>query len=243
MNSKNLTALILSLGMVATLTACEEQSEKDMIAEAQFCLDKASSSASVNSCLSGIASLNSAQANALRCAGGFIGSGVASAENLSNAITSIQNGGNSVTLLTALSLDDVTLANNTANYCALSKQADLALFGAMAKSATVLANAAKDLGSCASISTCDTTQITTTINDLIADLQGGTPTQGAMDTVEAIATSVQTVYTSTCGANSSSNQDICGPINSALVDAGININTTNTQDLIDLGLALLNQWK
>ncbi|MGE5086305.1 MAG: hypothetical protein ACM3MG_08415, partial [Bacillota bacterium] len=219
MNSKNLTALILSLGMVATLTACEEQSEKDMISEAQFCLDKASNSTSVNSCLSGIASLNSAQANALRCAGGFISAGVTSADNLSSAITSIQNNGNSVTLLTALSFGDVSLANNTANYCALSDQADLALFGAMARSATTLANAASQLGSCSNISSCDTTQMSTAINSLITDLQSQTPSQNAKDTAEAIASSVQTVYSSTCGTSSSSNQDICGPINTALTQA------------------------
>jgi hypothetical protein len=151
MNTKNLTALILSLGMVATLTACEEQSEKDMIAEAQFCLDKASDSASVNSCLSGIASINSAQANALRCAGGFISAGVTSAENMSKAITTIQNGGDSTALLAVLNLGDTGEASKTATYCSLSKQADLALFGAMAKSATILANAAAQLG----LGSCD----------------------------------------------------------------------------------------
>jgi hypothetical protein len=243
MNSNKLTALILSLGIVATLTACEEQSEKDMVAEAQFCLDKATDSSSVNSCLAGISSLNSAQANALRCAGGFIGAGVTSAENLSSAITSIANNGNSVTLLTALSLGNVNVANSTATYCSLSQQADLALFGAMAKSATVLANAATSLSSCSDLANCDTSEIEDTITDLINDLQSGTPSQNSKDTVEAIASSVQVVYTTTCGTSSSSNEDICGPINSALAQAGVDINTTNTQDLVDLGLELLKKWK
>lgn len=243
MNSKKLSALILSLGMVATLTACEEQSEKDMVAEAQFCLDKATDSASVNSCLSGISSLNSAQANALRCAGGFISAGVTSAENLSSAIRALQNGGDSATLLTVLNLGDTIEANKTANYCSLSQQADLALFGAMAKSATVLASMTGTLGSCSNDLSCEVGAIKDTITDLVADLQQATPAADSIQAAKDIAGAVQTVYTATCGVSTSSNSEICGPIDSALTQAGININTTNPQDLVDLGLELLKQWK
>ena len=252
MNSKNLTALILSLGMVATLTACEEQSEKDMVMEAQYCLDKSDAS-SAQACLSSISGLQSAQANALRCAAGFISAGVTSTANLSAAFTAIQNNNSAgtTTLLAALDFSDSTdvndsTASKTANYCNLSNQPGLALIGAMARSATVLASAT-NMASCSGSGDplgCAAGELETTINSIVTDYNthGQNLTQQNEETVTAIVSAVQTVYAATCGTNSGSS-DICGPINTAIAQTGVNISTTDPAELVALGLELLQKWK
>ncbi|AFY02749.1 hypothetical protein [Bdellovibrio bacteriovorus] len=239
MFSKKIATMILGLS-AAILTGCEgEQTEKDMIAEAQFCLDEARDAASANACMSKINGITSPNAYTLRCAAGFISSGITSAANLSSALTAISEGGGPTDMLTALSFDDVVLANNTANYCNQSGQKGLALIGAMAKSATALSNAANslNLGSCdgSDISSCDPAAIENAISDILANPNSS----AAIEAVEAIGSSIQTVYSVTCGGTNNANSDICGDINQAAATAGIDISTA---DISAIGQALLAQW-
>lgn len=240
---KKTAAIVLALGMGALLTGCEaEQTEKDMIAEAQFCLDDATDSTSADACLAKISGLNSAQANSLRCAGGFIAAQVTSPSNLSNALNAISDGDGASALLTSLSFPTVTLANNTFNYCNQSSQTGLKLIGAMAKSATVLAEAAKSMGlsSCSVITECSTAELEAGLQNLIDDV-GTDPT--ADETVLAVVTSIQTVYTSTCTGGTTVNADICGQINTAISQSGQDILTTDQTALLEIGKELLSQWK
>ncbi|MEK2690042.1 hypothetical protein [Bdellovibrio sp. GT3] len=245
------TALVAGLSCAALLAGCEgPQSEKDMIMEAQYCLDKASPS-TAQSCVSGIASLTSENAYAIRCAAGFLQSEVTSASNLAEAFTALSEDGDTATMLSILNFKngDTALANETADYCTKSGSAGLALMGAMAKSATALASSTSTFPSCAGgISECDPDEITDLISDIEASLTAGSGDPGyatAIDTITAVAESVQAVYAISCG-QSGANQDICGPINEALTQASITpeelISLTPTQ-LEDLGKELIAKWK
>lgn len=153
---------VLPLALSALLMACEgAQSDKDKIAEAQFCLDDATDASSADACLSKISSLDSPEANTLRCAGGFIAAGITSPSNLSSALNAISDGNGTTALLSALSFPNTQLVNETVESCNKSGQTGLRLIGAMAKSATTIASLA-NLASCSDpsdLSTCDTAVI------------------------------------------------------------------------------------
>nr|BFD64082.1 hypothetical protein BdHM001_27630 [Bdellovibrio sp. HM001] len=239
MFSKKMATLILGLG-AALLTGCEaEQTEKDMIAEAQFCMDKARDEASASACVSKIAGLTSPQAYTLRCAAGFISAEVTSAENLSKALDAMTDqGAGATSMLTVLNFNNPTLANQTALDCNRSGQKGLALIGALAKSSTALADAASKLGlgSCgADLNSCQSA-----IEDTIADILQDPNSTAAVEAVEAIGDSIQAVYSATCGGTSVANSSICSDINEAATTAGINIATA---DVAAIGKALLEQWQ
>lgn len=240
MFSKKMATLILGLG-AALLTGCEaEQTEKDMIAEAQFCMDKARDEASASACVSKIAGLTSPQAYTLRCAAGFISAEVTSAENLSKALDAMTDqGAGATSMLTVLNFNNPTLANQTALDCNRSGQKGLALIGALAKSSTALADAASKLGlgSCgADLNSCQSA-----IEDTIADILQNPNSTAAVEAVEAIGGSIQAVYSATCGGTSVANSSICSDINQAAAAAGIDIATE--QNLAEIGKALLEQWQ
>ncbi|WP_413943267.1 hypothetical protein [Bdellovibrio sp. HCB-162] len=236
------TATILAMSLAALLTGCEaEQTEKDMLAEAQFCLDKATDSSSATACMSKIEGLTSEKAYALRCAAGFIGAEVTSPENLSNALNAINGNAGAAGMLSALTFPSVSSINSTFSDCNKSGSAGMKLIAAMAKSATTLASIAP-MGSCgADLSGCDTAEITQSINDLITGLNANDP--DAESTVTTIVTSIQTVYTSTCGSGTSTNDEICGQITSAVSNSGYDIATTDPAQLVAIGKELLQNWK
>lgn len=236
------TAGLLAMTMVALLTGCEaEQTEKDMLAEAQYCLDK-STAATASACMSKISGLTSPQAYALRCAEGFISAGITSPSNLGEAMTAISNGSGTTAMLSALSFPNTSTANSTFSNCSRSNQEGLALIGAMAKSATVLANAAGALASCSTPSGCDAA-LQTQMNNLVADLQTGNPSQATIDTVTAITGSIGVVYSATCGGANATNGDICGQINQAAATAGVDISNMTQEQSLALGQELLSKWK
>lgn len=246
MFSKKMATMILGLS-AALLTGCEaEQTEKDMIAEAQFCMDEARDAASANACVSKISGLTSQQAYTLRCAAGFISAQVTSAENLSKALDAMSDeGAGAASMLSILNFGSKDLAEYTFNACNKSGQKGLSLIGAMAKSATVLGNAVPGLSSCATDpASCNTEQIesaiTAIVDDLSKELSDPAAYDAAVQNASDIAETIQTVYSTTCSGTSSANSSICGDINEALTTSGVDINTTN---LADLGKALLDQWK
>ncbi|KYG66024.1 hypothetical protein AZI86_02860 [Bdellovibrio bacteriovorus] len=239
-------AVILSLSMGALLAGCEgAQSEKDMIAEAQFCLDEATDGPTAKACVSKIAGLDTMQANTLRCAAGFIEAEVTSPRNLSNALNAISNGEGASSLLTSLSFPSVTLANETFVSCNKASTTGLKLIGAMAKSATLLAEAAKSFGlsSCSTITACSPADLENGLQQLADDIQSGNPSAQTEQTVLAVVASIQTVYTSTCTGSSTANGDICNQINNAISTSGKDITTTNEAELLAIGKELLLQWK
>ncbi|KHD89248.1 MAG: hypothetical protein OM95_05410 [Bdellovibrio sp. ArHS] len=240
-------ALLATLSLAFVLTGCEgEQTEKDMIAEAQFCLDKATDEASAMACTQKISGLTSARANSLRCAAGFIAAEVTDPANLSSALNAIQDNQSTTVLLSALTFPRIDLMNDTFTACAASGQEGLTLIGAMAKSATLLSSVAGGtFGSCSSLTNCDAAQLETTITNLIAGLTSVDPleVQEAEQAITQVTEVVQTVYTTTCGGSKSANEDICGQINTALGQAGVDIATSDPAEIVELGKKLLEQWK
>lgn len=238
MFSKKIATLILGMG-AALLAGCNaEQTEKDMIAEAQFCLDDARDPSAAQACMSKIDGVTSPNAYALRCAAGFISSGITSSANLSQALTAISDGAGPTEMLNALNFGDVGLANTTTEYCVKSQQKGLKLISAMAKSATALANAAStlNLGSCgADLASCTTADLEAAITNIIA----APNSSAAVTAIAAIGESIKTVYTSTCSIGNNASTDICSDINQAATSAGIDFATA---DISAIGQALLAQW-
>ena len=229
------TAVILTLSLSALLSACAPQSEKDMLAEAQYCLDAAKDNTAVQSCMSKIEGLSSTQAHTLRCAAGFIASGITAPAKLSSALNSMKEGGSTANVLGILAFEDQSLADRTFTSCSLSKDSGLTLLSAMSKSATVINNFASGSGSLEA-------QMQAGITKILDDLNG-TPQQQA----EAIANlvkvgdTIQTVYQTTCGTQVA-NTELCGSITKALDEApgGIDIINSSPQDI---GNALFEYWK
>ncbi len=242
MKTNNISALLLCLGLVSTLTACEMESEKDMIADAQFCLDEATNAASAQACMSKISGINSAQANTLRCATGFISAGITQPAKLSEALNALSENGSTATVLGVLSFEDLTGtygANKTFEYCNQSNSAGLSLLGAMSKSASVLYNLSR--GSSANGLE---NQLIEAMTNILDDIQNGTNQEKleAIANAAAIGGSIVTVYNTTCGSNMSSMADICNSIDSAISQAPGNIDIANATEE-DIGKALLEYWQ
>lgn len=236
------TAGLLAITLTALLTGCEaEQNEKDMLAEAQYCLDKATAT-TAGACMDKIEGLTSAQAYALRCAEGFITAGITSPRNLGDAMAAISGTGGTASMLAALSFPDTTAANSTFEACNLSQQNGMALIGAMAKSATVLAQAAGVLGACATSGNCGTA-LTAQMDALYQDLNSGTPSEATIATIGAITGSVSTVYGTTCSGGTNTNSDICKQINQAGTDANVDVANLTPEERLELGKHLMAQWK
>lgn len=230
-------ALMTSLGLAILLAGCAKQSEKDLLAETQFCLDDAQDSTAVQNCVSKIEGINNKQAYTLRCAAGFIASGITQPEKLSTALNSMKDGGSTAGVLGILAFEDQTLANETFNQCTLAEDSGLSLISAMAKTATVINNFASGSGSLES-------QIQTGITKILDDLTNGTPEEqeAAIANLANVGGTIQTVYQTTCGGAVSVNTDICGSIDGAIATAPGGIDIVNsTPD--EIGQALLEYWQ
>lgn len=236
MFSKKMAPLILCLGLTATLMGCEDQSTADKVADAQFCMDKATDATSANACVSKIAGITTPEAYTLRCAAGFIGAGLTSPSNLSNALNAIKDNGSTASMLAYLDFGDTTTAATVFDNCQASNDQGLMLIAAMAKTATTVARYIPS----GSSSSDATTQITDAINALLTDLSG-TPTQqqAAEAQLSSVGETIQAVYSVTCGT-SDANTSICNSINDGASDAGVDISTSTAQQIGD---ALLNYWK
>lgn len=237
----NSIRLLVTLALSSLLMACEPaQSEKDMIMDAQFCLDEATDAASADACLSKISGLDSPEAHTLRCAGGFIAAEISSPENLSKALNAISEGDGTAVLLSSLSFPNVNLVNETVASCNKSGQNGLKLIGAIAKSATTLTSLASSLniGSCsvADLSSCDTSDVETVIGNLASN---PTPSAEDEEAILQIAESIQTVYSATC-ATEAANEDICGQINEAA--GGMDLINADQAALLQFGKDLLAEW-
>ncbi len=229
------TALLMSLSLSALMIGCAPQSEKDMLAEAQYCLDTAKDSAAVQGCVSKIESITSTQAHTLRCAAGFIASGITAPAKLSSALNSMKEGGSTASVLGILAFEDQDLADRTFTSCALSKDNGLTLLSAMSKSATVINNFASGSGSLES-------QMQAGITKILNDLNGTAQQQAeAIANLVKVGDTIQTVYQTTCGTQVA-NTELCGSITKAIDAApgAIDIKNSTPQEI---GNALFEYWK
>ncbi|MGZ3770207.1 MAG: hypothetical protein ACXVCP_17430 [Bdellovibrio sp.] len=226
---------ILALSLTAILSGCAQQSEKDMLAEAQFCLDKATNASSVNTCMAKIDGLTSEQSYSLRCAGGFVSAGITSPANLATAMNSMKQNASTASVLGVLAFDNQTLMDSTFDNCSKSGDAGLKLVAAMSKTATVIYQLTNASGTIEQ-------QMTNAITSIITNLTSNNAAAQAAAVASAtqIGGAIQTVYQASCSLNSVNTQ-MCGSISGALAAApSINISTSSPQDI---GAALLNYWQ
>lgn len=235
---------LLSFGLMA----CEaEQTEKDIVAEAQFCLNKARGPAAVDNCVAPLAGLSSFYAYELKCAAGFIKADITSPENLSKALTAISDSSSSPTvMLAALSFPSNVNINTTFDNCNNSGRPGLKLIAAMAKSATSLNSLTS--GSCSGDLNCMGQEIASSMEEIAKTLlnqSGATMSQQeAEEAVTTVVESIQAVYQTTCSGSYNANSDICKQINTAATQAGVQDFMTQDPDkIVALGLQLLEQWK
>lgn len=113
------TKVILATLVALTFNGCAKESELDTIKDAQMCLNKATT-ATAQSCVSKISSINTDQANQLKCAAYFIQEGYGTPTKLIEAIENANTGGStsSVNMIAELSFSteaQSTLAFNVCN--------------------------------------------------------------------------------------------------------------------------------
>lgn len=253
MRQQNFTKALLIGFLSCGLMACEaEQTEKDIIAEAQFCLNKARGPAAVDSCMAPLQGLTSFYAYELKCAAGFVKADITSPENLSKALTAISDSSSSPTvMLAALTFPPLDSRgkslsiSDTFSDCNKSGRPGLKLIGAMAQSATALSSFGG--GSCNSGDLTDCSGVIedniNTFIDNLTSTDSDIQEQAEKNLVEVLG-SIQTVYQTTCSGSYNANSDICDQINLAATQAGgIDFTSNDPKEMAKWGLELLRQWE
>lgn len=237
---------LLALGLISMLGACAApQSEKDLLLEAQFCMDKASAT-EVSGCVDKISHIRNEAASALRCAAGFIREGLTSPENLSQAIDALSDGNSDpITLLGVLKMSSDSVAEQTAAECNASKKSSYMLLGAMSRSSTKLGTVLGDASvDCKTLGLtplqCSVANVQAGIDELVATNPANLTGPEIEAAITTIGDTVAMVYDTSC-SGSGTKDDICKMIDDALADAGIATPTfTSTEEF---GKALLDYWK
>lgn len=221
MNLRTIITTIAAITLTGFTTGCENQETVDM-AKAQDCLNKATPSTAA-SCVSIIASYNSAKANAIKC-GATLLSGGLTTEKLASAFANLSNGSYStpeaaLMTVTAMEGADITAAmtkaNNAKEYCSKSEQRSLNMLGSLAVMGTPIAYAVPGFDP-ANPSSLNSSNLQTIITSCSGG--GGCPTE-ITDNQEAIGSAVITMSESYCGS-APDNDEMCNVIESTIADAG-----------------------
>lgn len=236
---------LLALGLLSMLGACAApQSEKDLLLEAQFCMDKASAT-EVSGCVDKISHIRNEAASALRCAAGFIREELTSPENLSQAIDALSDGNSDpITLLGVLKMSSDSVAEQTAAECNASKKSSYMLLGAMSRSSTKLGTVLGGAASadCTGLTSlqCSVANVQAGIDELVATSPAHLTGPEIEAAITTIGDTVAVVYDTSC-SGSGTKDDICKMIDDALADAGIATPTSTSTE--EFGKALLDYWK
>ncbi len=223
-----LAVALISVSLLG-LTACQE-SEQDVIKDAQYCMDDARTSSQAQACISKLEGIETPAAYVIRCAGEFISQGFTSPSRLVDVIDALKADGGTAGLLGFMSFSDLTSASRAFTYCTKSNQKGMNLLAALMKTATT---------------------ITATNPTLLAGLTANPPVypteaeiKTAIDNItaggaEAVGETVKTVYQISCGSGSPANADVCNQIN----DAAASYGGISSASAADIGAYLLNEWK
>ncbi len=248
--------LLLSV-LFVLLAACSKQTDNDKVGDAQLCLNSATTTAQVNTCLEKVDGVETQAAYGARCNGSFIREGFASPTKYANAFSGLQSGGSTATMdfmgyIMFASQSTIaansTNATETFNYCYNSGAKGTTLIAAMGGVATTMYKYlnAKDSGmcsgaaSCASapsvvggvntynLTTCSTCFFTTNVvANATAITNMFSPTTNDTDAAAfqaSIGSIVVSTYSISC-ATSSSNQQLCSTMSTAITAAGGASNT------------------
>lgn len=221
------------LGVVLlTVVGCAS-SDEDKVGDAQFCLDEIPMSglgttetqSRVGACVAKLGTLNTKQANSIRCTGNFIIEGFGDPNKLVNALTNVSGngkGGGTAGMMKylAFSSQGSSDANNafatqTLGYCESAGNPGFVLVASFSRIATNI----------------------TAVGDILADGQI-TPAEVATilttATPEIIGDTAKIAYTTSCSGGENSNTQLCTELGKAL-ESGVSSQ--------DIGAALLDAWK
>ena len=237
MSLKKLLGVSLLVLPAALLSGCNQETEQDLLSEAQYCLDGASTAAQAQSCLSSIKGINTKSANVLRCSAAYIGEGFGNPAKLIEAFDKINqtptgDATSTESFLAVMTFSDKALADETFGYCQATGLKGLSLLSAMTKAATNLASL---LGS---YDVEDPAQLAEDLHDKIASILDGSATAGEITAgTTAVGETVNAIYQVACKTGTPANGDLCTQMD----DAYAQMIPGYTAE--DVGKKLLELWQ
>jgi hypothetical protein len=185
-------------------SGCNKETDADKIADAQSCLDTATTS-DVDMCVAKVDGLESEGAYLIRCSGKFVKEGFNNATKLSGALANISgsntgNATNSLSMMSALSFTtestpalNAASASDAVTYCNKAKSSGLILLSGLTYTATSLWSIGQ------SLSLIGTTPPTgAQLQSLMTSLTSNAQAQAAVGSV------VVSMYTANCSSTTSS---------------------------------------
>lgn len=214
------------LSSVVFLSACGGPKDIDKIAEAQNCLNNATTS-QVSDCVSKVDGMESQAAYRIRCVGKLAKEGFNSPSKIATALTASQGGGTngSLAMMAALAFkSESTNAANAAsaeealNYCTTSKSKGLILLAGLARTSTSLAS----LGTGVDLANLDASDLSTLMNTLKTD-----PNAQA-----AVGSAVVAIYDSNCQGDGETTGDFCQQFDAVVNQVGGTTNSAAIGELV-----------
>jgi hypothetical protein len=193
------------------LLGCGGAKDIDKIADAQTCLDQATSS-QASDCVAKVDGLTSPAAYLIRCAGKFVREGYNQSTKLATALGQLSSSGSgsngSLAMMAALAFKaestaalNSTSAQQAFSYCTLAKSKGLILLSGLVQTSTVLA----ELGG-ASLATLDGAALLALMGS-----QSSNPAAQA-----AVGGAIIGIYNSNCGTGQSTTGSFCTQYSSAI---------------------------
>lgn len=189
-------------------TGCGKEQDIDKIADAQNCLDTATT-AEADACVSKVDGIESSGANLIRCAGKFVKEGFNDPTKLANAIDSISGdtgATGSTAMIAALAFtaegtlaENATSAEQALTYCERANSKGLILLSGLAHTASTLAN----LGGDSNLTGAE-------LQALMGSLQNDATAQAA------VGTAVASIYETSCTNNNTTTGAYCEQFASAI---------------------------
>jgi|GEM_PF-6470139 hypothetical protein len=216
MSLKKLLGVSLLVLPAALLSGCNQETEQDLLSEAQYCLDGATTAAQAQSCLSSIDGINNKSANVLRCSAAYIGEGFGSPSKLIEAFDKIDqtptgNATSTESFLAIMAFSDKDLADETFGYCQATGLKGLSLLSAMTKAATNLASLLPG-----GIDLTNPDQLAEDLHDKIESILDGSASQADIDAgTEAVGETVTAIYQVACQTGTPANGDLCTQMDDA----------------------------
>lgn len=205
--------LVLTLFLVA----CSKKSDQDKVAEAQNCLDGATS-ATFQTCVDMVQGLETKAAYTIRCIGKFVEEGFNESTRLSSAMNNLSSSGSSSQTLSIMAVmafqKNASLAVNTANaqaamnYCSQGNSKGLTMLSMLSSVATTAAEVANLTGN------LNSTNLQAAMASIAANPTAST----------AVGNAVLAAYQANCTSGATTAGGLCTQLSSA-----VGSNTNNPQ--------------
>jgi hypothetical protein len=217
---------LLSL-LVLFSSACGKETDADKIADAQNCLDSATT-AEAAACVSKVDGMESSGAYLIRCVGKFVKEGFSQPSKISNALASATGSGStgSAAMMASLAFttESTDALNNTSaqqafGYCTKAKSEGLIFLSGTVQIATSVGYLA---GVAGGIENMDGDELKTAMGTMKDD-----PVAQA-----AVGSAVVGIYESSCSGGNNATGDFCAQFNGVVASAGGASNTNAIGQLV-----------